>query len=377
MSAVTAALVGCGYSGSSGEIGAMSAQPSPTPAAAARAAIEDALPRLVGGDEGLIQEAGRPPAAAKPWLDDLLADIDTYRDGMLALLAFPVAAGQPVDLTTSKLKGARGVAQRVAELLNEHKISGRKDALQTIAKGSPNYMGRSRDAWNQLLVWASKQKDVDQIRCAWLYLLAGVAATARSLPPLPAIDTTRLTFPAAAALFDELLSTPSNGGYEQFIFAALLHAYVEQLGIRTNERVTTKSLNAADASASAAGDVQHLAGGQVLEAYEVTASDWRTKVAQAVEALRRYDLARVHIVGAAGDVTAQEIAKALPSANLDVSVLDIRHEVRSLTHRLLKPARREAIERLYDHLVYRQPREGLVALLVDALKRRGLVELTP
>jgi hypothetical protein len=68
--------------------------------------------------------------------------------------------------------------------------------------------------------------------------------------------------------------------------------YVEELGLRANERVSTKSLNASDASTSAAGDVQHVAGGQVLEAYEVTANDWRTKVDQAIDALRTHDLAR-------------------------------------------------------------------------------------
>jgi hypothetical protein len=354
----------------------MGPQPNQTPAAAARELLEETLPRLVAGDRALVKEASRPPAEAKPWLDDLLAKVDTYRDGMLALLAFPIAAGRVMDLTTEKLPGARGVAQRVAQLLNEHDIPGRKDALQTIAKGSENYMGRDRDAWNKLLDWASKRRRVDVVRRAWLYLLAGVAATARSLPPLPPLDTPRLTFPATAALFDELLSTPSNGAYEQFTFAALLDAYVEQLGIRSNERVATKSLNAADASASAAGDVQHLAGGQILEAYEVTANDWSTKVQQAVEVLNRYDLARVHIVGAALDVAAEDIAAALPSRALDVSVLDIRHEVRSLNHRLLKPARRSAIERLYDHLVHRQPREDLIALLVNALTRRELVEPT-
>jgi hypothetical protein len=357
-------------------MGTMNPQPSQTPAAAARELLEATLPRLVAGDPALTKEAARPPAEAKPWLDDLLGKVDTYRDGMLALLAFPVATGHVMDLTAKKVPGARGVAQRVAELLNEHDIPGRKDALQTIAKGSPNYMGRDREAWNQLLQWASKRRRVDVVRRAWLYLLAGVAATARTLPPLPRIDTTRLTFPATAALFDELLSTPSNGAHEQFLFAALLEAYIEQLGIRANERVATKSLTAADASASAAGDIQHLAGGQVLEAYEVTANDWDTKIVQAVEVLNRYDLARVHIVGAALEVDAEDIANALPSPALDVSVLDIRHEVRSLNHRLLKPARRSAIERLYDHLVHRQPREDLVALLVDVVTRRGLVEPT-
>jgi hypothetical protein len=355
----------------------VNAQPSQTPAAAARALLESTLPRLVEGDPALLVEATRPPRRAKPWLDDLLSKVDTYRDGMLALLAFPVAGGRPMDLTSSKLPGARGVAQAVATLLNEYNIPGRKDALQTIAKGSPNYMGRDRAAWNSILDWASRRRDVEEIRRAWLYLLAGVAATARSVPPLPAIDTTRLSFVAMASLFDKLLAVPSNGAYQQFVFASLLHAYVEQLGIRTNERVVTKSLNAADASASAAGDVQHVAGGQVLEAYEVTANEWSTKVGQAIEAMRRYDLARVHVVGAAREVSADAIFEALPTPTPDVSVLDIRHEVRSLIHRLLKPARRVALERLYDHLVHRQPREDLVVLLVDELKQRGLLEPTP
>lgn len=142
--------------------------------------------------------------------------------------------------------------------------------------------------------------------------------------------------------------------------------------MRANERVTTKSLNASDASSSSAGDVQHLAGGQVLEAYEVTANAWQSKVAQAVEALRVHDLARVHIVARAEHVTGSEVRESLPSPGLDVSVLDGRAEARSLVHRLLKPARRVALERFYDHLAYRQPRDELVTRYVSLLRQHGL-----
>lgn len=340
-----------------------------------RSLITEAVTSLVKGDDpALAAQAARPPKAAKPFIDDLLSQVDTYRDAALTVLAFPVAAGEPMDLTTAKVPGARGVAQHVAGLLADLDIPGRKDALQTLAKGAPNYMGRERAAWNDLLAWASKQRSVAPIRAAWLYLAAGMAATARSIPALPPIDTGRLTFAAMAGLCDELLDTPSNGAHEQFLFAALLHAYVEQLGVRTNERVSTKSLNASDASTSSAGDVQHMAGGQVIEAYEVTGNDWRTKVAQAMEALPTHDLARVHIVASALGVAGADVAAALPAPTADVSVLDLRHEVRSLLHRLLKPARRSALERLHEHLVHRQPRDDLVVSYVNALTRRGLTE---
>jgi hypothetical protein len=345
---------------------------NPSLPGAARVLLTEVLHALVGRAPELLDEASRPPDDTLPLLDDLLSKADTYRDGMLTLLAFPVAAGSPMDLTSGLMPGGRGVAQHVASLLAELDIPGRKDALQTIAKGSPNYLGRARTSWNELLSWASVQTSVMPIRAAWLYLAAGIAATARSLPPLPPIDTPRLTFSTMASLFDDLLATPSNGAYEQFIFASLLAAYVEQLGQRAKERVTTKSLNAADASAGTAGDVQHVAGGQVLEAYEVTANEWEGKVPQAIEALHKHDLARVHIVARAPDATGAEIASELSDPSLDVSVLDFRHEARSLSDRLLKPYRRAALEYVYDHLAHRQPRDDLVVAYVDALTRHGL-----
>lgn len=175
-----------------------------------RALLTEVMQRLVKGAPELMAAANAPPPAARPWLDDLLGKADTYRDGMLALLAFPVAAAHPVDLTTSLIPGARGVSGHVADLLAELTIPGRKDALQTIAKGSPSYMGRQREAWNELLAWASAQQAIEPIWHAWLYLAAGIAATARTIPPLPAIDTGRLTFAAVVALLDELLDEPSN-----------------------------------------------------------------------------------------------------------------------------------------------------------------------
>ena len=333
--------------------------------------VEDTLETLVNQGPGSVRGADSPvPEEAKPYLDDLLSQVDTYRDGMLTLLAFPTVASQPIDLTVSKIRGARSVAQRVAATLARLKIPGRKDALQTIAKGAPTYMGREREAWNELLSWASLQTEASPIQAAFFYLAAGIAATARSLPPMPPLATPRLTFARVFALLDERLSMPSAGAHEQFIFAALLDAYLLQLG--EPGVVETKNLNASDASAGTAADVQHRHRGQVLEAYEVTASDWREKVQEATKILATRDLARVHILsGQAQRDTGDTIAAFLPP-DIDISVLDVREEIRSLVARLDKFHRSHALKRLYDHLVERQPNEMLVSSYVDTLATWGL-----
>jgi hypothetical protein len=112
----------------------------------------------------------------------------------------------------------------------------------------------------------------------------------------------------------------------------------------------------------------------VTEAYEVTSAGWATKVDQAVVTLRRNDLTRVHIVarGAAGS-SADELAAALPE-DADVSVLDVREEARSFIARLGKAHRRQALERLYTHLVDKQSRDELVQSYVETLRARGVTD---
>jgi hypothetical protein len=213
---------------------------------------------------------------------------------------------------------------------------------------------------------------VAHVEDAFHYLAAGVVATARSLPDMPALDTPKLTFPPVFALLDELLAKNSAGAYEQFIFAALLEAWREQLG--EPGVIETKNLNASDASAGTAADVQEKHRGQVTEAYEVTANDYTTKLDQARNAIRRHDLRRVHIVArGAAKALGDEIAKEIPAA-LDLTVLDVREETRSMLARLGKPHRRYALERLYALLVDKQPNDRLVRDFVSALKGRGLTE---
>ena len=136
----------------------------------------------------------------------------------------------------------------------------------------------------------------------------------------------------------------------------------------------TKTRNAADASAGTAADVQEKHRGQVGEAYEITANDYTTKVDQAKDTLRHHDLPRVHIVArGAAKATGDEIADALPG-DVDLTVLDVREEVRSMLARLDKPHRRYALQRLYKLLVDKQANDQLVRDFVSALAARDLTE---
>ncbi len=213
---------------------------------------------------------------------------------------------------------------------------------------------------------------VAHIEAAFYYLANGVAETARNLPAMPALDTPRLTFPPVFALLDTMLRQNSGGAHEQFIFAAMLEAWRDQLG--EQGVVETKNLNASDSSAGTAADVQERHRGQVTEAYEVSANDFSTKINQAKKTLRDHDLRRVHIVArSAAKATGDEIALAIP-ADLDVTVLDVREEIRSMLARLGKPHRRYALERLYTLLVDKQPNDQLVQDFVSALLARDLTE---
>jgi hypothetical protein len=255
-------------------------------------------------------------------------------------------------------------------------IVGSSEALQTGVKGTVTYRDRStkRGDWEAVLDWASAQTAIGPVADAFHYLAAGIAATSRNLPAMPALDTPRLTFPAVFALLDELLGKSSGGAYEQFMFAALLEAWREQLG--EPGVVETKNLHGSDASAGTAADVQEKHRGQVTEAYEVTANDYATKITQAAATLIQHDLPRVHIVAKdAAKASGDDVAAAVP-AGMDVTVRDVREEVRSLLARLGKPHRRAALERLYDLLVNKQPNDTLVQDYVTGLAARGLT-VTP
>jgi len=329
---------------------------------------------------GTIGSVADPAEEVKAHLDTLLSKREyTVRDGMLTLLAMEVEHGDLIDWHKQGLYNpARNASKYLGSTLYPRlHITGSGEALQTGVKGVGRYIDRKNTTWKAILEWASDArhagaKDIDNIEAAFQYLAAGIAATARNLPAMPALDTPKLTFSAVFALLDDMLRQNSAGAHEQFIFAALLDAWRGQLG--EPGVVETKNLNASDSSAGTAADVQEKHRGQVTEAYEVTANDYATKVNQAGNTLRQHDLRRVHIVArGAAKATGNEIANALP-ATFDLTILDVREETRSMLARLGKPQRRHALERLYTLLVDKQPNDQLVQDFVSSLEARGLTE---
>lgn len=336
--------------------------------------LESTLDAMVGGTHGSVKA---PPATVKKHLDAILTKREyTVRDGLLTLLAMAVENGKPLDWHKVAVKGspARAASRHLGSTVYPRlHIVGSSEALQTGVKGTGTYMDRSNAPWRAVLAWAAAQTKIEPIVAAFEYLAAGVADSARNLPDLPQLDGPALTFANVFALLDHLLAQSSHGAFEQFIFAALYEAGVRQEG-DDRSRVATKNLNASDASARTAGDVQHIYGGDVREAYEVTRDDWRQKISQAERAARHHGLDRIHILGrgaqaASGDEIAAELAGKVTK---DVAALEVRDEVRSLVHRLTPEYRRRALQLLYEHLVERQPRDALVGLYVAELRRRGL-----
>jgi hypothetical protein len=337
----------------------------------AAALIEDRLTELVASPPAART---MPPARVQAWLDDLLGHADTYRDATLAILAFPVAAGQVLDIRLA-LPSRRGVTQRLTRVCESLSIPCRKDAFQTLGKGNSRLDGLDREAWRHLLEWASAQAEIDEVRAAFDYFAEGMAALARPLPSMPELNTRKLTFAAVAVLFDKMLARPSRGAHEQFILAALLAAQAETEGTL---RVETKPLNAADASARTAADIQVWRRGVLEEAFEVSATRWQGKIVQAAQTRERADLPRIHVIAHASTTSGTDIIHALLGEGIepdaDVSVLDIRHEIRSLLARLSRPSRKAALQVFYGHLKNRQPDDRLVAEYVQALHDARLAE---
>lgn len=341
------------------------------------ALIEEFIRGLVAGEQAPVDAAPEEIQAA---LDDLAAGVTTYRDAALIVLAFAIDAGTGQNIADPP-SGRRTVAKRVEELLDGLSIRARRDAFQTLAKGTDTLLGRDRPSWNELIGWGQQQDEVEPLQRAFGYLATRIALTARDLPPMPSIDVSQLTFRRTMLIIENLLGRPSGGAHEQYTFAALQQALAEELG-GAGARVETKGLSASDASAGTAADVQILEGGRIREAYEVTANPWASKITQAAAVLRHYDLPRVHIVApgpapSADDIEAAVDTAALPAGliarEVDISVLDVQEECRSLVQRLTRPGRRAALRILWEHLATKQPRDELVREYVELLASAGVV----
>lgn len=278
----------------------------------------------------------------------------------------------PIDLT-KRPPGARGTTKELGTFLATAHIRAVADAYQNIAKNSDKLDRGNVAPFDEFLGWASAPgRSREELQAAFDYVAARVAATARPVLPMPGLELSSLTFSAVAGLFGALFDTPSEGAHEQFIIAALLHGLVLQSGM-SGYRVETKKLNSSDASSKVAGDIQVMTGSRTIEAYEVTANDWGTKVDGAGKTIRDHDLSRLHIVAKVDPGEHDAMLQRISKLRDDVSVIEIRGYAAAITAALTRQFRAVALERLYEFLDRYQGELDRVNAYVRLLREKGLV----
>jgi hypothetical protein len=333
------------------------------------AAIDSALAAALSPQQVTeLREAA--DLSAVSLLDRVLKRPLSYRDGVLIQLAWGLEL--PEFDHTTKGEGARSTAGRFASELQKRHIPAVKDAYQNIGKNSPVLARGNEPAFDDLLRWMNGADE-----CARQKLLdvaaATTAQTARPVLPMPQLARAELSFGKVVGLLDELLSIPSQGAHEQFAVAAFLEALIDEFGLSGVGAlgVRTKNINATDASAGTAADVQIVRGNRIEEAFEVSASDWRGKVDQALSAARSADLSRIHIL--AHVAQSESLREAgTGNASTDLTVIDVRSFLRTLVALLKKPAREVALQILYTHLDRKQPDAGRVNAFVRLLSSHAL-----
>lgn len=338
--------------------------------------ITSGVARFLSADADRVEALGRfrsgIPNAQQENLESVLRSAHrSYRDVALIQLAYGICSAGRLDLTR-RPEGARGLAGKVGEFLASHHIAGVRDAYQNVGKNSPDLVRGNFAAFDEFLRWASdRNTSKPQLKLAFEFACASIATTARPVRSCPEFDAAKLSFGAMAALFDDLFKTGSQGAYQQFSVAALLHAIVVQLGT-TEYRVETKNLNSSDKSSRTAGDVQILHGTQLIEAFEVTANDWTEKIAGATRTIREHDLSRLHIIAHVPPAEHGEMIENLKALADDISVLELGGFVASLTASLRRGGRKAALIRLYEFLDRYQPDVDKVNRYVNAVEARGL-----
>ena len=293
----------------------------------------------------------------------------SYRDALIIQLAYGIRGGLGLDLTQRQpgARGPAGVAGRLSAFLAEAHINAVKDAFQNIGKNTANLARGNVEEFDALLAWASaRATNAQQLTAVFECACAEIASTARPTLQMPPLCLAQLTFPRVVGFLSGLYALGSEGAYEQFAIAALLTATLEQGNLK-EYRVETKSLNASDRSSRVAGDVQIVAGNRIVEAYEVTANEWETKMAGAEEAARSHDLSRLHIVARTRKEPYREALLKLRPLTTDVSVLEVEHFSAALVSALTKRYRERALIRLYELLDRYQPDVNRVNAYVRAL----------
>jgi hypothetical protein len=335
--------------------------------------IHDDLSRLIGDENALNVEASKIedlPSEIAESLTRVTAKPDSYRDALLVLLAFSVLAEEIIDLRR-RPERARAAGDSLGRLLPSLHIRSVKGAFQNIGKNTEEMVRGNNLDFDSILIWASTEATLGELTAAYCVVVGKVASTARPVEERPTLVLGQLTFPKVMAMFEEMLSVPSGGAYEQYVVSALLEAALSQEG--SNRRVTTKGLSTSDKSAKSAGDIEILERGRLQEGIEVTANQWEEKIEQAKLAISEHGLSRSHIVAAVEGDEPYEALRELVGDS-DVSLVDVKAAVGLLTALLVRGGRHFALLRTYELLDQHLADPSLVNAYVALLKKRGLAE---
>jgi hypothetical protein len=370
---------------------------TPGPATSRTSAVKDllreSLTSLVrGADPDALPPAVVPPELQDPFFS-AIAVANGARDALLLIFAFRLVQGSPIDVS-KRIEGDRTVSDFLGkEVLPDLGIDGVKSALEgrSFSHGFLSDEVRS-DAVRAIAPFANDASVTEeQIGGMFWAFARGIAATAKVFKPLSDLDLHAMTFDRTLPLVEFLLGPPNNerkgsrtaGAHEQFLFAALLQAVYDDEDARL--RVVTRSLNSSDKSARAAGDVEVVLGqARLVEAYEVTANSWETKMDKAAQTLNEFpELDRVHVVADSSGATGSEVRSMAEQAaqragravgSVDITVTGVREQCIVLLARASQRGRRYAIRTLHQHLVNRQSDMSLVDQLVDKCSELGLFE---
>lgn len=269
----------------------------------------------------------------------------SYRDGLMVALAHPLLRAQRVDVTHRPESG-RTASDQLGPLLAELHIEGVTSAYQNIGKNQANLVRGNQPDWDQVLPWAAKSATIPQIQAAYRRVAAAIAATARTVLPPPRPRLAQLTFGRVMEVLSTMLNEPTQGMHDQYVVSALLDAVVQQESEEL--RVETKALNASDSSSGTAGDIEILRKRKLLEAVEVTANNWITKLDQVSRGMSASGLTRAHIV--AKGVSHQAYGELRDATREDISILDAVALSSVLVAVLDRRGREHALLRLYGLL---------------------------
>jgi hypothetical protein len=354
---------------------------TPDEAERAKALISTALEAFLSEDEAWRDRGSGEavPQLVRSSVEKLCDADGGYKDAALALLAFPAANRVPWDVT-DRFDLDRSLSNWLGDLLRAHDIPAVRSALQNSSfRHGFTHERIQNDDLKLVLRWASGDgRTIDEIRAVVDRIIRRRAESAKSVAPLPTLFAPSLVFDRTLAVYERLVAEPSGGAAEQYAFAGLMQAYIETIDERA--RVESKDVNAADAG-RVAGDVQVVRGqADVQEAYEVSTTQWTEKLDQAVNAIRRHGLTRAHVVAAGGEAAGEAIRIELEerissgqfAETIDVSVLDLHAEMRSLIARLTKSGRKRSIEHTWHWLAQYAP--TLTDRLVRAVTGVGVCE---